>query len=526
PFFDEAQDGYDTVEWLAVQPWSSGRVGMIGASYLGWVQWWAARDHPPHLVTIIPSVSPPDPYFNIPYEYGVFFLLGAIWWADILETEATADLSGRAFMEIAEKEYAQVLRHLPVVELDEKVLGRKSAYWREWIAHPDNDAYWERASFLDRLEGLDIPVFHQSGWFDGDGIGSKLNYLRMVSHGHRHQKLVLGPWGHTDTARRRFGDRDFGEAAIVDLQHDYLRWLDRWLKGIPNGIDEEPLVSVFVMGSDRWLHGDRYPLEGTRMTPFYLTSGGHANTSRGDGRLGTQAPPSGSPPDRYTYDPGDPTPSPTWYVDEDAGEAGGAADAQGADDARQGEARPQEGEAPEARSVEEERRRRRAYYARVNEERADILVYQTDPLAEPLSIVGPVSATLYAATTARDTDWFARLSEVGPDGNVFPLTEGKIRARYRESFRTAHRLEPGEIYEYELDLWQTGITIPAGSRLRVEVASASFPLFSRNLNTGGHNETETQYVAAEQTIYHDAEHPSHVLLPVIPRLDEVSARQP
>ncbi|MFQ6009139.1 MAG: CocE/NonD family hydrolase, partial [Candidatus Zixiibacteriota bacterium] len=243
PFFHEPQDGYDAIEWLAVQPWSNGKVGMIGASYLGWVQWWAARERPPHLVTIIPNVSPPDPYFNIPYEYGAFFLLGAIWWADILEHEATADISGKLFREIAEKKYAKLLRHLPVIELDEIVLGKKNPYWREWIQHPDNDDYWERASFLSHLKELNIPVYHQSGWFDGDGIGAKLNYLTMVSQGHEFQKLVLGPWGHTPQATRLGPHRiDFGPNAIIDLEKSYTRWLDRWLLGIENGIDKEPLV--------------------------------------------------------------------------------------------------------------------------------------------------------------------------------------------------------------------------------------------------------------------------------------------
>ncbi len=497
PFVNEANDGYDTIEWLGTQPWSSGRVGMIGASYLGWVQWWAAKDRPRHLTTIIPNVSPPDPYFNIPYEYGCFFLLGAIWWADVLEAEATGDLSGKAMQEIDEKKYARILRDLPVVGLDEKILGKENHYWRTWIAHPDNDEYWERASFLDHLKTLGIPVFHQSGWFDGDGIGSKLNYLRMRAHGHAHQKLVLGPWGHTDQATRRIGDRDFGPAAIMDLQRDYLRWLDRWLKGIDNGIEREPLVKVFVMGSNRWLEGETYPLPETQMTKLYLTSAGNANTSSGDGQLAFTMPSTGTPPDRYVYDPADPTPSPRVPVHPD-------------------EMDPSKDDQPSEYSIEELRTFHKAYHAKVNAERKDILVYDTEPLVEPLTLAGPVSAVLYAASSAKDTDWFVRLSEVVADGTIFQLVEGKIRARYRSSFRKPELLRPGEICEYQLDLWQTGITVPAGAKLRVEVASASFPMFSRNLNTGGHNETESEFVAAEQTIYHDAEHPSHLVLPVIP----------
>jgi len=521
------------VEWLAVQPWSSGKVGMIGASYLGWVQWWAARDRPPHLATIIPNVSPPDPYFNIPYEYGAFFLLGAIWWADILESEATADISGRTIMDIAEKEYAVILRDLPVIDLDKRVLGKENAYWRTWIEHPDNDEYWEPANFLDHLQDLDIPVFHQSGWFDGDGIGSKLNYLKMTSHGHPHQKLVLGPWGHTDQATRRLGDTDFGEDAIVDLQRDYLRWLDHWLKGMDNGIDAEPLVSVFVMGSNKWLQADKYPLPQTQMTKYYLGSGGGANTAKGDGTLSTGLPPLAAPPDRYVYDPGDPTPNPDFYVDPEdwpqpeEGKAiegkpeGGEAPSPSGEDGRPESAGAADEENPAVRpkSMETEREKYRAYHAKVNDEREDILIYETPVLVEPLTFAGPVSAVLYASSSAKDTDWFMRLSRVDKDNRVHSLVEGKIRARYRDSFKSPELLRPGEVYEYRIDLWQTGVTIMTGEKLRLEVASASFPMFSRNLNTGGHNEVETEFVKAEQTIYHNEAYPSHVLLPVIPGME-------
>jgi putative CocE/NonD family hydrolase len=495
PFFNEPDDGYDTVEWLAAQPWSSGKVGMIGGSYLGWVQWWAAREAPPHLVTIIPNVAPPDPYFNMPYEYGSFFLLGAIWWADVLEQKATADLTGKAMSAVNSKEYWKLLRHLPVIDLDKKVLGKKNRYWREWIAHPDNDAYWDRASFLDHLGKFTAPVYHQSGWFDGDGIGTKLNYLAMARSGTAIQKLVLGPWGHTDAAARRGpNDTDFGPNAIVDLEGSYLRWLDRWLKGIENGIEKEPLVALFVMNTNRWLTGNAYPLPETKFTKLYLSSGGAANTSKGDGRLGFDVPAAGSPPDGYTYDPGDPTPDPRFYVSPEDSAGKKKADTV---------------------SVEAQRGSALAYYGKIDDERKDILVYETAPLSDSLVVVGPVSAVLYASSSAKDTDFFVRLSEIDGKGRVFPLVHGTIRARYRESFSKPTLLSPGEICEYRLDLWQTGITIEKGSRLRVEVASAAFPTFSRNLNTGTHNETERKFVAAAQKIYHDAKHPSHVLLPVV-----------
>jgi hypothetical protein len=491
PFVNEPQDGYDTIEWLAVQPWSSGKVGMIGGSYVGWVQWWAAREKPAHLVTIIPNVSPPDPFYNIPYEYGAFFIWGAIWWADILESEATADLSGAAMSRIGEKKYLKLLRSLPVIELDKTVLGKENPYWRKWIEHPTNDAYWERANFLGRLKDVNIPAFHQSGWFDGDGIGTKLNYLSMTAAGHPYQKLVLGPWGHQDKATRQIGDLDFGPQALLDLPRLYLRWFDYWLKGVDNGILKEPLVKIFVMGSNKWLEADVYPLPYTRMEKWFLGSGGKANTSKGDGTLSPDLPPPNSVPDKYVYDPGDPTPNPDFYEES-------------------------EEEEKKVRSVEEKRREAEAYHEKVTSSRSDIVVYQTQKLDKPLTFAGPVSAVLYASSSAKDTDWFMRLVWVQKDGKVFPLGEGKIRARFRDSAENPVLLKPGEVYEYSLDLWQTGITIPAGDALRLEVASASFPNFSRNLNTGGHNEKETAFVEARQTIFHEPKYPSHLLLPVIP----------
>ena len=261
---------------------------MIGGSYVGWVQWWAARERPPHLVTIIPNVSPPDPFYNLPYEHGAFFTWGAIWWADILESNATADISGAALGTIGDKKYGQLLKGLPVIDLDKTVLGKVNPYWRTWIEHPVDDAYWARANFLDQLKNVNIPAFHQSGWYDGDGIGTKLNYLAMKAAGHANQKLIVGPWGHTDQATRRIGDRDFGPQAVIDLQRDYLRWFDYWLKGVDNGILKEPLVKIFVMGSNKWLEGNTYPLPDTQFQKWYLASGGHANTSKGDGRLTPQ----------------------------------------------------------------------------------------------------------------------------------------------------------------------------------------------------------------------------------------------
>jgi len=502
PFMHEAEDGYDTVEWLAAQPWSDGKVGMIGGSYLGWVQWWAASQNPPHLVTIIPNVSPPDPHYNIPYEYGTFFLVGAIWWSKILETEATADLSGKTILDIGEADYSKILNTLPVIGVDKVLLGKENPYWRSWVQHPDNGPFWEKANFLEKLKGVNIPVFHQSGWFDGDGIGTKLNYLKMKSFGHTNQKMIVGPWGHTDTAHRSYADRDFGKDAVIDLQREYIRWFDYWLKGIQNGVTGEPLVRLFAMGSNKWHTGNTYQLETTEFKKLYLTSAGSANTGKGDGRLAWDIAAAKADSDSYVYDPADPTPDPEFYPTKSKEEL-----------------------KKQVVSQEAERKKQKEYHGEIAGKRQDILVYATEPLEKPLTICGPLSAIIYASSSAKDTDWFVYLSEETKDGEVFNLARGKIRARYRNSLKAPELLKPGEIVKYELDLWHTGITIPAGNKLRVEVASALFPTFSRNQNTGGQNEMETKFVKADQKLFHTAEYPSHVLLPVIPEKTEVAAPQ-
>ncbi|RKY83041.1 hypothetical protein DRQ09_10690 [candidate division KSB1 bacterium] len=494
PFVNESNDGYDAIEWLGTREWCTGKVGMIGGSYVGWVQLWAAAAKPPHLTTIIPNVAPPDPFYNIPYEYGVFFILGSFWWAEILETEATGDLSGKVISKINERKYEKILKSLPVVDLDKKVFGKENPYWRKWIKHNINGGYWEKANFMDKLKTLDIPVFLQSGWFDGDGIGTKLNYLALKESKNKYIKMIVGPWGHTAQSSSRIGEHDFGEEAALDLQTRYLKWFDYWLKGIKNDILNEPLVQVFTMFSNKWLKADTYPLPQTRFTKFYINSKRGANTSKGDGTLTLSIPENGKKYDEYVYDPGDPTPYPEYYYKSE-------------------EEVKKEKEHPI--DVEEQAKKGKAFHNKVTDSRKDILVYQTEPLKKPITIAGPVSAVIYASTSAKDTDWFISFMDVNEKGEIFQLTRGAIRARFRNSTYKPEFLEKNKIYKYTIDLWHTGITFQKGHRIRIEISSALFPMFSRNLNTGGHNEIETNYVKAKQRIYHTKEYPSHILLPVV-----------
>lgn len=498
PLVHEGQDGYDSIEWLAAQAWSTGRIGMAGGSYVAWVQWLAAAERPPHLVTIVPVASATDPFYNVPYEYGVFCQAAALWWMDVLESQATADISGRMMWLTLAKGYDALKYVGPTIDYDLAILGKRSSQWRRWIEHPPHDPYWHKAAFLERLDGVRLPVFHQTGWLDGVSVSTRVNYDRMVACGHPHQKLVIGPWDHVGriitgrwdhVGRAPAGaGRDPTGVDEIDLQAATLAWFEYWLKDIDTGVLREPPVSVFVLGSNQWLTGDRYPLPETRYETWFLT--GKRRFRVRSGRLVRGDMPPRTPPSRYVYDPADPTPD-VGVVDAEA-------------------ATPMS-VIPPHKHVAKIRKRR------------DIAVYVSQRFRHPYTIVGPMRMVLSAASSAPDTDWHVHLMEERRDGTILVLAHGKIRARYRDSMTKPQLLEPGQVYAYDIDLWHIGITISPGSRLRVEIASAAFPTFSRNLNTGGQNEIETASVPATQRIYHTPESASYIVLPVIP--ESLTGRQ-
>jgi uncharacterized protein len=494
PFVVEPEDGYDTVEWLGTREWSTGKVGMMGLSYQGWVQLWAASRKPPHLTTIIPSCSPADPFMDNPYLNGVF-MPTTIDLVQIFQASAAKSLNDQAMIAILYKRHDLVLKSLPVIELDRMVLGREVPYWRRWIEHDRQDAYWERASFVGALPGFDIPVFLQTGWFDLGANGTRLIYEGLKKSRNPHIKLVIGPWGHTDQSSSRYEDYDFGAAAAADLQTAFLRWFDYWLKGVPNKILDEPLVQVFSMVTNKWLTGPAYPLPGTQTKSVFLSSARGANTSRGDGLLTDAIAGAGRDFDQYVYDPGDPTPYPDYFVPDppspDGSDAGPAKAKAQAD-------------------------KKQAGHRAVTEKRSDILVFRTEPLKTAVQAVGPVSLDLYASTSAVDTDWLVSLMDESGDGRILHLGLGGIRARFRDSLMTPKPLKPGDITRYTIDLGHTGMTFAPGHRIRIEIASTFFPLFSRNLNTGGSNETSKVFIKATQRIYHSKAYPSRLLLSVFP----------
>jgi uncharacterized protein len=441
----EGPDGYDTIEWLARQPWCSGKVGTIGASYNAVVQWQAAVERPPHLAAMVVNVSPND---RIPYDQGVLEFMPQMQWLYIIRRQKPEDSSpGTALESFPPPAFEKAFDDLPVAGLDIKVFGHVDELWRKWCSEgPDSD-YWKSARYLSKLDRVTVPVLHQSGWFDGNGLGTKLNYLAMMKAGAKNRRLILGPWGHTPTATRKERGRDFGEAALLDLEQEYADWFDHWLKGeaAPGG---DP-VKLFVMGENRWMTAASYPPPG-QPKKYFLGSDFALLPDRGDNRRGR---------DQYVYDPGDPTPSPLLLGDE-----------------------------MESR------------YGELLRERKDIVVYRSAPIQEPFKILGPMSAVIYVSSDAPETNIVVRISEEGPSGGRFMLAEGISRVRFQGK-------KPARA---EVELWHTAIRIAKGNRLVVDIASASFPMYARNLNTGENSLTGTVHRKAKVAVHRSAEFPSFI----------------
>jgi putative CocE/NonD family hydrolase len=466
PLRDEAADGYDTIEWAAAQPWSNGNVGTMGGSYLGWNQWLAATLRPPHLKCMIPIVSPPDPFYNLPYQYGATSPMGFDW------VNLTSDHDNQ---ESAELDREKIYKHLPLLTLDEAA-GRRSKTWREWIEHSTFDDYWKAVSYETRRDQIDLPVLNISGWYDDDQPGTTRNFTAMRKLGRANQKILMGPWPHAVNSRTKLGILDFGASSQIDLRGLTKRWFDRWLSGVDNGVDKEQPVRLFVMGANQWRDEDDWPLKRSEWTKFYFHSNGRANSASGDGTLSREGP-HAEKPDHYTYKPDNATP---FITEPSSAQIGGPDD------------------------------------YRPVQKRDDVLVYTTPPFAEDTEVTGPVMVKLYAATSAPDTDWTAMLCDVYPDGYALRLCDGIIRARYRESLEKPQLLEAGKVYEYAIDCWSTSMQVKKGHSLRVQIASAAFPKFDRNPNTGKPPGLDDESRPAEQAVYHDSEHPSHVILPIIP----------
>ncbi len=487
PFKFEIDDGYDTVEWAASLPYSNGKVGMFGGSYVGATQMLAAIGHPPHLAGINPGVTASNYHENWAYQGGAFEQgLAEKWAAALSQDTLTHVLRGTTLAHPGDP--IKPLAHFPLFDLELKPgttdLTRILApYYLDWLDHPLYDGYWRQWSIEDHFASIQVPALTVAGWYDIFQGGSLRNFAGMRTnaandYARGNQRLIVGIGGHAGSGRK-VGDLDFGaDAGKTDWDAITLDWYDYLLKGKKNKLSKAPAVQYFAMGENKWRSADTWPPQGAQAAKFYLHSAGSANSAAGDGVLSTAAN-GGEAPDHYIYDPADPVPS-----------VGGPICCE-----------PSLAGPRDQREVEK---------------RQDVLEYTTAPLEEEVDATGPVSLELYASSTAVDTDFTAKLLDVWPNGYVQNLTEGILRARYRESNTAAKLMTPGTAYRFQIDLWATSNVFLKGHRIRVEVSSSNFPRFDRNLNTGGDAAKDAAFVKATNTIYHDKEHPSALVLTLLP----------
>lgn len=475
PFVDDAQDGFDTQEWIGAQPWCNGRIGMAGASYLGWVQWSSAPLRSRYLTCLAPRVMATDLFGDLLYPGGAFQLNVGMTWG--MRTR------GRTMQSIDFHNWREAFRTLPLTGAD-RLAGAELPFWQDWLAHPTADAYWAPMSLAAQLGEIAVPALGMGGWYDlySSHMFANINALRQ--HGQteaaRRSRLIVGPWPHPLATSTRTGDVDFGPQSLVDLEALELRWFESWLKGIDNGAASEAPFRLFIMGRNEWRDEHEWPLARTDWQRWHLHSDGHANTLLGDGGL-ARAEPGDEPSDTYQYHPEYPVPT------------------VGGNNCCSPHIVPWG-----------------PYDQRDVEMRADVLCYTSEPLAEPLEVTGPIKVVLYAATDGPDTDWTAKLVDVRPSGYAVNLCDGILRARYRDSRTEPTLLEPGRVYRYEIDVMVTANIFEPGHRICVEISSSNFPRYDRNLNTGEPTGTATAVRAAQQTVCHSTAYPSHILLPVIP----------
>lgn len=495
-FAHEQKDGYDSVEWAARRPGSNGKVGMYGSSYNGATQWLAAETTPPHLKTIIPSNTASDYYEGWTYEGGAFRLNFIEPWAmeDIVlsAAENRGDDALVAQLENDALDIARWMRFKPLLKFppfhpDSKVVA---PYFFDWLRHPTDSGYWKRWAPNQHYRDVKVPVLNFEGWYDAFLAGGVQNFTGMRAHGgsaeaRANQRIVIGPWDHIGWGRpgsieapRLKAIGPVGNSPVNELM---LMWWDHYLKGKNNGIGSGPGVTYLEMGANRWHTATSWPLPGTKWTNYYLHSHGHAASSLGDGTLGTAPPEGAGAADHYTYDPKDPAPS-----------VGGHSCC----------AAPGGSQGP--------------YDQDAVESRPDVLVYSSAPLKADTEVTGPITVTLYAASSAPNTDWTAKLVDLQGDGTPVNLNNGIVRASYRRSLSHPTNITPGKVYRYRIHVWPTSNLFKAGDSIRLEISSSDFPQFDTNLNTGAPFGTTARSRPAHQTVLHDGRHPSGVKLPVIP----------
>ncbi len=488
PFKHEQADGYDTVEWAASLPYSNGKVGMMGGSYVGATQMLAAIGAPPHLAGIAPEITASNYHDNWTYQGGAF----EQWFDQNWTTQLARNTLDRLIDKNTDARIGAPILPLSNYSVfnfgqlpaDAQLTAELAPYYLDWLAHPEYDDYWKQWSIEEHFSDITVPMLSVGGWYDIFSDGTLHNYMGVKAHGateaaRTQQHLLMQIGGHAGFGRR-IGDVDFGPHALENPYVDViLDWYDYLFKGIHNQFATDKPVKLFAMGVNEYRLENDWPPPEAQYVKYFLHSGGRANSLRGDGSLSTSAPKS-EPSDSYVYDPSDPVPT----------LGGPLCCAQ--------------------QLIEPGPRDQRSI-----ENRDDVLVYVIGPLAQDLDVTGPVKATLFVKSTAVDTDFTGKLVDVGPDGFAMDVAEGILRMRLRDSREHASLMSPGQTYQITLDLWATSNVFLRGHTLRLEISSSNFPRFDRNSNTGQEIKTGRRFVSATNTILHDEQHPSALVLPVI-----------
>lgn len=475
PLTDDTRDGLDTLKWIKRQPWCNGRIGMYGDSYLAYTQYAVGAVAGKYLTALNPRFCPGDWWKRAFYCDGAFSL--ALTWSWLC-VESSGRISEANLL--PRFDIGKLLRKLPIIKMDEYTGAGKLPYYRRHLTHSKYDKYWKGLNAREQFHKYTTPVFIIGGWFDNYPAETAANFaaLRQSAPNKKlrdSHRMQIGPWMH-GIGGRTLGDLDFGPDAMAENDAT-LRWLDCLLHGgTPEDFQKAP-VRIFIMGLNKWCDEYEWPLAHTRYANYYLQPGG---------RLSTELPVRGKP-DRYVYDPENPVPT-----------LGGNHSVGPYNPGLYEYAKPG------------------PFDQRPNEKRRDVRVYTSDVIQHDMEVTGPVTLKLFASSSARDTDFITKLIDVYPDGRSINMTEGVIRARFRENVWGKPKLmTPGQVYEFTIDMQVTSNVFKKGHRLRVDIMSSNFPLWDRNLNTGNNPATDTTIKVAEQTIYHDAEHPSHIVLPVV-----------
>ncbi len=485
PMIHERRDGAAALDWIAQQPWSNDKICMQGGSYVGYTQWTAAMAKNPALKCLIPESSMGTAFSDQPNMGGSFVEGMAYYTFWMLEQKL-----------LPNRTWSDVLHHRPLIELDDYALGRDLPQWNTLVQHNTNDGYWAEQDWYRGTHSRDFSALMISGWWDDDFPGTESNWALMSRHGTGPQRLIVGPWRHGYNLDRTLNGYQFGADALRDdIWLTKQRWYDQHLKGMAPA-PAEPVVRYFVLGANEWRTATAWPPKEATPETWYLESTGNAHRNFTSGTLSRQAPTGDQPADRYRYDPA--TPPPNWMSFD--------------------------------QMMRWEDVQSYPYDMKDIEARPDVLTYTSAPLTEDLTIAGALSATIFASTDVRDTDWWIHVSDLDPDGKSHRITQGMIRARFRHNDDPQHHIfgsnfeserllsgDPNEVVKYQIGIRSIANTFRKGHRIRIAIMNAvdnySFP----NSNTGKHEAFVTETVVGSMAVHHSGAHPSSVTLPVIRR---------